>query len=52
MTLEWIHRRENLAVSGASGTGKIHFVEALAHVAIEADLRVCWFTLGRSCGGF
>lgn len=45
MTLEWIHRRENLTVSGASGTGKTHFVEALAHVAIEADLRVCWFTL-------
>jgi DNA replication protein DnaC len=45
MTLEWIHRRENLTVSGASGTGKTHFVEALAHVAIEADLRVSWFTL-------
>jgi nucleoside-triphosphatase THEP1 len=45
MTLEWIHRRENLAVSGASGTGKTHFVEALAHVAIEADLRVSWLTL-------
>ena len=39
-TLEWVHRRENLAVSGASGTGKSHFVEALAHAAIEADLRV------------
>jgi DNA replication protein DnaC len=45
MTLEWIHRRENLAISGASGTGKSHFVEALAHAAIEADLRVSWFTL-------
>ena len=44
-TLEWVHRRENLAVSGASGTGKSHFVEALAHAAIEADLRVLWFTL-------
>ncbi|MDV7084027.1 ATP-binding protein [Rhodococcus opacus] len=44
-TLEWVHRRENLAVSGASGTGKGHFVEALAHAAIEADLRVLWFTL-------
>jgi DNA replication protein DnaC len=43
-TLEWVHRRENLAVSGA-GTGKSHFVEALAHAAIEADLRVLWFTL-------
>jgi DNA replication protein DnaC len=44
-TLEWIGRAENLAVSGASGTGKSHFVEALAHAAIEADLRVAWFTL-------
>ena len=45
MTLEWVHRRENLTLSGASGTGKSHFVEALAHAAIEADLRVAWFTL-------
>ena len=44
-TLEWIGRAENLAVSGPSGTGKSHFVEALAHTAIEADLRVAWFTL-------
>jgi len=44
-TLEWIGRAENLAVSGPSGTGKSHFVEALAHSAIEADLRVAWFTL-------
>lgn len=44
-TLEWISRAENLAISGPSGTGKSHFVEALAHAAIEADLRVAWFTL-------
>lgn len=44
-TLEWIGRAENLAVAGPSGTGKSHFVEALAHAAIEADLRVSWFTL-------
>ena len=44
-TLEWIGRHENLVVSGPSGTGKSHFVEALAHAAIEADLRVAWFTL-------
>jgi DNA replication protein DnaC len=44
-TLEWIGRAENLAVAGPSGTGKSHFVEALAHHAIEADLRVAWFTL-------
>ncbi len=45
VTLEWIGRIENLAVAGPSGTGKSHFVEALAHAAIEADLRVAWFTL-------
>jgi DNA replication protein DnaC len=39
-TLEWIGRAENLAISGPSGTGKSHFVEALAHTAIDADLRV------------
>jgi DNA replication protein DnaC len=44
-TLEWVHRHENLVLAGASGTGKSHFVEALAHVAIEKDLRVAWFTL-------
>lgn len=44
-TLEWVARAENLSVSGPSGTGKSHFVEALAHSAINADLRVSWFTL-------
>lgn len=32
-------------MTGPSGTGKSHFVEALARAAIEADLRVAWFTL-------
>jgi DNA replication protein DnaC len=44
-TLEWIGRAENLAVAGPSGTGKSHFVEALAQTAIDRDLRVAWFTL-------
>ncbi|MGI8308202.1 IS21-like element helper ATPase IstB [Saccharopolyspora hattusasensis] len=44
-TLEWVGRQENLAVAGPSGTGKSHFVEALAHAAIENDMRVAWFTL-------
>jgi len=44
-TLEWIGRAENLAVAGPSGTGKSHFVEALAQTAIEANLRIAWFTL-------
>jgi DNA replication protein DnaC len=44
-TLEWVGRAENLAVAGPSGTGKSHFVEALAHTAIDNDLRVAWFTV-------
>jgi DNA replication protein DnaC len=44
-TLEWVHRAENLAVAGPSGTGKSHFVEALAHAVIDAGMRVSWFTL-------
>ena len=44
-TLEWVHRAENLAFAGPSGTGKSHFVEALAHAVIDAGMRVSWFTL-------
>ena len=44
-TLEWIGRAENLAIAGPSGTGKTHFVEALAHKTIDAGMRVAWFTL-------
>jgi len=44
-TLEWVGRAENLSVSGPSGTGKSHFIEALAHAVIAADMRVSWFTL-------
>ena len=43
--LEWIGRAENLAITGPSGTGKTHFVEALAHNVIDAGMRVSWFTL-------
>ena len=34
-----------MALSGPSGTGKSHFVEALAHAVIDAGMRVSWFTL-------
>lgn len=44
-TLEWVTRAENLAISGPSGTGKTHFVEALAHQVIDAGMRVSWFSL-------
>ncbi len=44
-TLEWIGRAENLAIAGPSGTGKSHFAEALAHLAIDAGMRTSWFTL-------
>jgi DNA replication protein DnaC len=44
-TLEWITRAENLAVTGPSGTGKTHLVEALAHATIDTGRRVAWFTL-------
>lgn len=44
-TLEWISRSENLALAGPSGTGKSHFLEALGHQAIDAGLKVSWFTL-------
>ena len=44
-SLEWIHRAENLAIAGPSGTGKSHFVEAIAHAVIDAGMRVAWFTL-------
>ena len=45
MTLEWVTRAENLCIAGPSGTGKSHFAEALAHQAIDAGMRVAWFTL-------
>lgn len=45
MTLEWVGRAENLAICGPSGTGKSHFCEALGHAAIEAGMRVSWFSL-------
>jgi len=44
-TLEWVGRRENLVVCGPSGTGKTFLLEALGHQAVEAGLKVAWFTL-------
>jgi DNA replication protein DnaC len=44
-TLEWVSRRENLVVCGPSGTGKTFLLEALGQQAVEAGLKVAWFTL-------
>jgi DNA replication protein DnaC len=44
-TLEWVHRRENLVVCGPSGTGKTFLLVALGQQAVEAGLKVAWFTL-------
>jgi DNA replication protein DnaC len=44
-TLEWVGRAENLAMAGPSGTGKSHFVEAIAHAVIDTGMRVAWFSL-------
>jgi DNA replication protein DnaC len=44
-TLEWVRRRENLVVCGPSGTGKTFFLEALGQAAVEAGMKVAWFTL-------
>ena len=44
-TLEWVHRKENLVLCGPSGTGKTFLLEALGHEAVQAGLRVAWFTL-------
>jgi DNA replication protein DnaC len=44
-SLGWIGRAENLVLVGPSGTGKSHFAEAIAHAAIDRDLRVSWFSL-------
>ena len=44
-SLDWIGRAENLVLVGPSGTGKSHFAEAIAHAAVDHDLRVGWFSL-------
>ena len=44
-TLEWVQRRENLVVCGPSGTGKTFLLEALGQHAVEAGMKVAWFTL-------
>lgn len=47
--LEWIPRKENLLVLGPPGTGKSFFAEALATQAIEAGMRVAWYSPEALC---
>ncbi len=42
--LEWIRARENLCLVGPAGTGKSHLLIGVAHAALEAGLRVRYFT--------
>ena len=44
-TLEWVTRAENLVVCGPAGTGKTFLLEALGQVAVEAGMKVAWFSL-------
>lgn len=34
-----------MCVCGPSGTGKVHFCEALGQAAVEAGMTVAWFTI-------
>ena len=43
-TMEWVRRKENLAILGPPGTGKSFLAEALASQGIEAGMRVIWYT--------
>jgi DNA replication protein DnaC len=43
-SLEWITARENLTLIGPAGTGRSHTLIALGHAAVQAGLRVRYFT--------
>src|SRR2546422_4796437 len=44
-TLEWIGRRENLVICGPSRPGQTLWLEGLGQLAVEAGLKVAWFSL-------
>lgn len=44
ISLEWITARENVTLIGPAGTGKSHTLIALGHAAVEAGLKVRYFT--------
>ena len=43
-SLEWIRATENLTLIGPAGTGKSHTLIAVGHAAVDAGLRVRYFT--------
>jgi DNA replication protein DnaC len=43
-SLEWITAKENLTMIGPAGTGKSHTLIALGHAAVQAGLKVRYFT--------
>ena len=43
-SLEWIRAKENLVLVGPAGTGKSHLLVALGHAAVEAGMRVRYFS--------
>jgi len=42
--LEWIRAKENLCLVGPAGTGKSHLLVGVGHAAVQAGLRVRYFT--------
>ena len=42
--LEWIRAKENLCLVGPAGTGKSHLLVAVGHAAVDAGLRVRYFS--------
>ncbi len=44
VTLEWIHRTENLCLVGPAGTGKTHYLIGLGRAAVTAGYKVRYFT--------
>ena len=42
--LEWIRAKENLCLVGPAGTGKSHLLVGVGHTAVQAGLRVRYFT--------
>lgn len=43
-SLEWIRAKENCLFVGPAGTGKSHVLVALGHAAVEAGIRVRYFS--------